>query len=229
MASLAGGTPDELFGPEGDLSLEELKTHREEMEFEFLPQDLYDALQNAWIAYFEEGKDTQAFEVALDRQRVLLLLRIAEDCSKDITKYLRVSTELKLAESILRSKTADLPWKLIRWGFSEFSSLSRISEVYALPIGQWSEHLAAFPKGVFRDVLEKYHDGVDIGALVSEMRGVLLDVYENWKYSPPSIEYCYYYLTRKLGEVYSLRMLLLGKLNRLPIEEIRRRITYVYV
>lgn len=229
LASINNEPHEELYGPEGEVRLDDLALQQETMAYDFLPQDIYDALQNAWIAYYEEDKNCQAFEIAIDRQKNVVLLRHAVSCSQEIYKFLRVNTEIKLAELFLRAKKADFPWELVRWGLEGMSGIERLREMYSLPIRDWQERLTPFPIGPFRNLVQRFQENSDIQSLVGEERVENLKRFDSWKYYPPSIEYCYYFLTRKLSQVYTLRLLLLGRLNKLSPEEIRKRIGYVYL
>ncbi len=229
MSGLTGKSSEALRGPEGQLRIEELSEHQAESDYEYLPQDIYEALQAALVAYFQEDRDTQAFEFALDRQKDLLLLGVARGCSPEIMSYVVARTELKLAELVLRAKRAELSWALVRWGIRELENGLRLEEFYDLPLERWEDHLSVFERGPFRSLLAKCAAETDLTELVSLEKQEALKVFEAWKYYPPSVEYCYYYLSRKLAEVYSLRLILLGKLNRLPDQELSKRIPYVYL
>ncbi len=230
LSKLKGKEDDTLFGPEGFVSIKDLKSYTEEMDFIMLPQDIYDSLQEAWIAYYEENKNTQAFEFALDRQKNLHLLRVAEETgSKEILNFIRETVDIKVAELLVRSKNASLEWNVVRWGIKEYPGYLRWEEMYNNDSPEWVNYLEGLRDTSFRRILEGFAKGEDIGELLAREKTILGEMVEKWKYNSPSIEYSYYFLTRKLADIYNLRMILLGKLKNLDNELIRKRIINVYL
>ncbi len=221
---------DQLFGPEGFISVENLKSYTEEMDFIMLPQDIYDSLQEAWIAYYEEDKNTQAFEFALDRQKNIHLTRIAQESdSQELLSFIKEGIEIKTAELLIRSKRAELPWKIVRWGIKEYPGYLKWEEMYGNDPAEWINYLEGLRDAPFRRILDRFSRNEDIGDIIRDEKDKLGEVLEGWKFKSPSIEYAYYFLSKKLANVYNMRMILLAKLKQLDNELIRKRIINVYL
>ncbi|GEM_PF-3619795 len=221
---------DALFGPEGDLSVEDLKGYSEEMDFIMLPSAIYDSLQEAWIAYYEEDKNSQAFEFALDRQKNLHLLKIAFDTeSKELLKLFKSIDEIKIGEVLIRGKNANLPWSIVKYALTGFSGISRIEEMYSSVPQEWNGFTASLRETPLKRILNDFSGGVDVSETLLREKRDLYTLIEKWKYYPPGIEYSYYFLTRKLSDLYNIRMILIGKLKNIDNNILKKRIVNVYI
>ena len=230
LSKLYDKKKDVLFGPEGDLSVEELKGYSEEMDFIMLPNAIYDSLQEAWIAYYEEDKNTQAFEFAVDRQKNLHLLKIAYDTeSKELHNLFTSIDEIKIGEILIRAKNADLPWSILKYGLSGFSGISRIEEMYSSMPQEWNSFTVSLRNTPLKRILDDFSGGSDISEAVLREKRALYSLIDNWKYYPPGIEYSYYFLTRKLSDLYNIRMILIGKLKNIDNDILKKRIVNVYI
>jgi vacuolar-type H+-ATPase subunit C/Vma6 len=227
LSKLREEDPDPLFGPEAMVPIRDLLEWSEELTFENLPHDLYDALQEAWIAYFEEDKSTQAFEYALDRQKDLMLRRYASDCPADVSAFVGHAAELRAAQNLVRCHVSGVGWNLARWTLQEFPAYDVVAHSYALPVRDWQ--MAVFSDGPFKRVVGAYAAGEPLDQVFVAEKNMLYASMEQWKYRSATIEYIYYFVAQKLTTLYNLRLVLIGRMNHIPAGVLRERIIDVYV
>ncbi|NOY08267.1 MAG: hypothetical protein GXP33_05455 [Spirochaetes bacterium] len=221
---------DELYGPEGDVSMEQLLSATEEMNFSWLPQDIYDALQEAWIAYYDADKNTQAFEFALDREKNLLLIKTAADSgSQELLRFFTAAAEIKISELLIRGKTAGIEWDIVSAGLKNYHILNNFKDTYANTPQDWQGFTAGLREGILRRTLNEFSEGKNISEIILKLKHELYRGIEKWRYYSPSIEYAYYFLSRKTADLYNCRLILLGKLNGIPSETLQKRILNVCI
>jgi vacuolar-type H+-ATPase subunit C/Vma6 len=51
----------------------------------------------------------------------------------------------------------------------------------------------------------------------------------SWSYKPPSVEYAFYFVVRKLSDLYNLRLVLLGAVGRIPKDDIKKRVVDAFI
>lgn len=227
LSKLRNEDPEPLFGPEATVPVRDLVEWSEDMAFEHLPHDLYDALQEAWIAYFEEEKSTQAFEYAIDRQKDLLLKRYASDCPAELSAFVANAAELRAGQNVVRCHVSGVGWDLARWTLSEFPGYERVAHFYPLPVRDWQ--LSAFSDGPFKRIVGAYAADEPLDQVFVEEKNRLYGSMEQWKYRSATLEYLYYFVVQKLTTLYNLRLVLIGRMNHIPAGVLRERIIDVYV
>ncbi len=146
LRSLDGRGGEELFGPEGEVIASRLSAMAESKEFGDLPPILFDALQQAWIAYYDEEKDTQAFELSLDRQMDLVMEKTARSLSSAIGSHRETVSDLTAADVFFRAYFARLPWKRVSWSFAGHPDLPRLKETYQLKVEDWGGRISSLSR-----------------------------------------------------------------------------------
>ncbi|MCD6122315.1 MAG: V-type ATPase subunit [Spirochaetales bacterium] len=221
---------ENLYGPEGNVSIEQLKISTEDMNFSNLPQDIYDALQQAWISYYETDKNTQAFEFTLDREKNLLLTKTAlRTDSKELINFFKAVEELKLGELIIRAKEASIGWDLVTEGLKKSSLADNFKDIYPNQPQEWQGYIGSLRDSLLKRILYAFSQKQNISEITLVSKQELNGYLERWKYYPPSIEYAYYFLARKFADLYNIRLILLGKLTGISTKILKKRILNVCV
>ena len=224
LRQLTDKTPDEsLYGPEGSLPIDELKRMAQSMAFESLPSDIYQALQKAWYAYYDCDKNTQAFEIALDRQKHVILLNIAENKSPRIFQHIKEMAYVKAAEVLIRGHMAGLSWSIIQYGIADLLDPEKLENMYNISTTEWGGVLSSLSPNRFKSMIQSYIDGRNIHTIVSEKEKEVFIELENWKYLSPSIEYAYYFLSKKQWDIHDYRLILIGKMNQISSDLLKKR------
>ncbi len=229
LRKLDGRGGEELFGPEGEVSVSRLSAMAESKEFGDLPPMLFDALQQAWIAYYDEEKDTQVFELSLDRQMDLSMEKTARSLSSAIGGHRETVSDLTAADVFFRAYFARFPWKSVSWSFAGHPDLARLKELYHLKVEDWGGRITSLSRGTLSRLFLAVRSLGDASAAVERGKRDRLRSMTDWRYKPPSVEYAYYFLARKLSDLYNLRLVLLCALNGVPQAEVKGRINDAFI
>jgi vacuolar-type H+-ATPase subunit C/Vma6 len=221
--------PDaELFGIEGEIDVKNLVGMADAMDFKGLPPHLHRALQEAWIAYYERGKDPQAFELALDRQAFIALEKMARTLSTAIADHIGMLSDISVSDVFFRSYFARLPWDKVFWGIHGHADSSKLRMLYRLDPADWGGYASSFSQTLSKLVLH-VNTSRDAAVEINLARRECLRLMREWSYKPPSIEYAFYFLTRKLSDINNLRLILLCALRGVPEAETRGRVNDAFV
>ena len=229
LEKLKQKTGDDLFGPEGEAPVAGLRTMAEAMEFRSLPRHLLAALERAWIAYHEEGKDSQVFELALDRQKQLALRGSAAAVSHDVMAHVEAVADISIAASVLRARFADMPFRRIAYGLEGHADFARLRTLYPQKLAEWGGRIPSLGSRVLQRVFLAVNALADVSRAVAVERRARLEAMRDWRYRPPSAEYTFFFFTRKLADIFNLRLILLAVLKGVGEEEVRGRLNDAFV
>jgi vacuolar-type H+-ATPase subunit C/Vma6 len=229
LQKLTGKTVEGLFGPEGSVTVAAVTGMAEAMRFDSLPKPLAVSLEKALVAYYEVGKDAQAFEISLDRQKSLRMLETAASATAPVLAYYRIADDAAIAEAFVRSHLARVPWEIVQGAFSGHPDASRLKEMYPLKPAEWGARLASVSREPVRILLSAAAAASDPAAPLLDQRRRVLAIMKDWRYRPPSFEYALYYVTRTLADLANLRLVLVCKLNRIADGEIGKRVIDAFV
>ncbi len=224
LQKLTGRTVADLIGPEGGVSAADLSRMAETMRFDSLPKTLASSLEKALVAYYETDKDPQAFELALDRQKSLRLVEIAASATPAVQGYYAGVDDAVTAESFVRLHRAHVPWPTVRPAFAGHVDATAFKDLYPLALSEWGGRLASVSREPVRLLLQAAAAAGDPSAVLLAQKKKSLAVMRDWRFRPPSFEYALYYVTRLLGDVAAMRLVLLCKLNRIEAAEIGKRV-----
>ena len=229
LKKLTGKTVEGLFGPEGTVTVAAVTGMAESMRFDALPKSMAVSLERALVAYYEAGKDAQAFEISLDRQKSLRMLETAALATPQVLAYYQNADDAAIAEAFVRSQLARVPWETVQGAFAGHADASRLKELYPLKPADWGGRLASISRETVRFMLSAAAAAPDPAALLLAQKRRVLSVMRDWRYRPPSFEYALYYVTRTLVELANLRLVLVCKLNRIADAEIGKRVIDAFV
>lgn len=224
LQKLTGRRDERLPGPEGSLRFTEVSAMAEAGRYEGLARSFADALGAALAAYNEAGHSTQAFELALDRQRELALLALARDVSSELGSHAGESADLSAALVLSRAALAGIPWTVARHAFAGHVDEARFAELAGLKPAEWAARVGGIGSTVIREVLAAVAAGGDVAEIAAARRRKLATRIRDWRFRPPSAEYAYWWMSRKLADLANLRLALVCRLNGLPEAETRKRI-----
>ena len=117
-----------------------------------------------------------------------------------------------------------IPWAVARHAVSGHADEARFAELAGLKPAEWTGRLAGFASPVVRELVAAAASGADITGLASVRRRALAARVKKWRLRPPSAEYAYWWIARKLADLANLRLVLVARLNGLPEAETRTRI-----
>ncbi len=229
LRKLDGRGGEELFGPEGEASAAVLTEMAEKMEFDGLPPLMQSGLQEAMKAYYEDDKDSQSFELCLDRQKQIALETLSKSLSPSIHAHCRTVSDLAVADVFFRAFFSRLPWNRVSRGFAGHPDAARLKLLYNLKPADWGGHLSGISCRVLQRLILAVSTPEGAAAAVSREKRDHLAQMASWAYKPPSVEYAYYFLTRKLADLYNLRLVLLGVLGRIAGDDIMNRINDAFL
>ncbi len=218
-----------LFGPEGEVSVSRLAEMAQAMEFGGLSPHLAAGLEQAWIAYYDSDKDSQCFELALDRQKQLALEEISRSISSAIHEHFHVVSDISAADVFFRAYFSRLSWKRASWSFTGHPDLEKLKVLHTMKVEDWGGRLTSLSRKLLQKLFLAVRTPVDASEAVARERHAHLASMTDWGYKPPSVEYAYYFLTRKLADLFNLRLVLLCMLNGIPEAEFRGRVNDAFI
>ncbi len=229
LHALDGRGGNELFGPEGEVSVERLVQMAASMELSGLPRHLAKGLEQAVAAYYESGKSLQVFELALDRQRHLAALETAHGLSAQINGHVEAVSDLALASVFFRAYFGGIPWETARWAFTGHPDLSRLKILYALKPEDWGGRISSLSSRRLSRLFLAARTGQSAQTAVDGDKKAHLREMGAWSYKPPSVEYAYYFLTRRFADLFNLRLVLVCALNGIAENEYRGKVNDAFL
>jgi len=199
------------------------------MRFDSLPKPLSLSLEKALVAYHDADKDSQAFELSLDRQKTLRMLETASEATPNVRAYYAGLEDAVVAESFVRLHLARVPWQAVQAGFAGHPDAGALRDLYPLSQAEWTGRFSTVTREPVRQLLSAAVGVADPGALLRGEKKKALAAMRDWRFRPPSFEYALYYVTRLLADLATMRLVLLCKLNGIESAEIAKRVTDAFV
>lgn len=168
-------------------------------------------------AYYESGRSPQALELAMDRARSLLLVDIAARRSPVLAAVLADWSDLAAAETIMRGKDAGLPWQVVRWGSHGMPEQARLQALFDSPTGEWAQ-TRIFARPLLTAAVQALGRGEATRDVILRLQTGLTARFGASRYAPPSIEYVYYFIRRKITDLATFRIACLGSLRELSAD-----------
>jgi vacuolar-type H+-ATPase subunit C/Vma6 len=229
LHALDGRGGEELFGPEGEVGMKRLAELASAMEFSGLPAHLGKGLERALLAYYQSDKSLQAFELALDRQKRLAALEIAHGLSSRIFEHEVAASDISLASVFFRAYYGGIPWEKTSWAFAGHPDLPRLKILYALKAEDWGGRATSLSRKPLARLFLAARSLESAEAAVDSDRKAHLKSMNDWGYKPPSVEYAWYFLTRRFADLFNLRLVLLCVLNGIQESEYRGKVNDAFL
>ncbi len=182
-----------------------------------VPLHYLPSIRAGLAAYYDSGRSPQALELAMDRARSLLLVDIAARRSPALAAVLADWSDLAVAETIMRGKDAGLPWRVVRWGSHGLPEQARLQELFESPTGEWAQ-TRVFARPLLTAAAQALGRGEGTREAILRLQTELTARLGASRYAPPSIDYVYYFIRRKLTDLANFRIACLGALRELSAD-----------
>ncbi len=223
---------NDILSPAGTIPLDRLKSAVETSKFWGLPAPLRQAGDNI-IVEFMISRDPQLIDLNLDQALFAMRLGVAKKARSDfLIGFFQSQIDLLNINIFLRIKVMDRSREFLKQAL--------------VPGGLVDENL-------FIDCLDEGLDAITGGLMTSSYQEVAEEGFRAWretgtasyleklsddyitaylqpgKYSPFGLEPLIGYLWGKQMEIKNIRLILVGKINGLPVDAIRERLRNVYL
>ena len=158
------------------------------------------------------------------RDRHLAALETAHGLSAQIHAHVSEAADLAMASVFFRAYFGGLPWETTQWAFLGHPDLARLKLLYAVKPEDWGGRISSLSGSRLPRLFLAARSLETAEAAVEEDRKAHLRRMNAWGYKPPSMEYAYYFLTRRLADLFNLRLVLICSLNGIPENEYRGRV-----
>ncbi len=229
LRKLDGRGGDDLFGPEGEAAISALSEMAAKMEFISLQPVLRAALEPSLRAFYEQDKDTQSFELALDRQKQLALNALSKSVSPPIHEHFRTISDISVADVFFRAFFAKLPWNRVSVGFAGHPDAVLLRFLFEAKAGEWKDRAAGISSPMLQHLFLSVSSAEEASAELARRKREHLAAMSAWSRKPPTAEYAFYFFTRKLADLFNLRLVFLGLLGRVPAEDMAKRINDAFI
>lgn len=216
LGHLRGEPSENLYQPTALVTADVL-TEVGELSTSRVPAHYLPVIRVGLTAYYQTDRSPQALELAMDRARSLLLVEIAAKRSPALTAVLSDWGDLSVAETIMRGKEAGLPWSVVRWGSHGISGQVQLQDLFDSPVTEWAQ-MHIFARPLVTAAVQALGRGDDMRETIAHLQAELTSRLGAHRYAPPSIEYAYYFVRRKLCDLANFRIVCLGTLRELSAE-----------
>jgi len=216
----------------GTISVEEMEKLIDEDVTAMVPETMKNAYREA-MSIYESSQDPQQIDLILDRalyeELYKVVLSINNDLLQSYFKALVDLTNIKTMFRLIRMK-ADirvLERALLPGGTIGKETFERL---FGEPVQSIIESFASSPYGnIVEKGLSAWESSNSAAVLERLSDDYLLNMVKKGLYKPFGAETVIGYLVARENEVKNLRILLVGKINRIPSEMIKERLRDVYV
>ncbi|OAT86991.1 V-type ATP synthase subunit C [Candidatus Arthromitus sp. SFB-turkey] len=222
---------DILFNIE-DFDNEFIYTAIETENYSSLPDEIGDLVKKT-LKDFEENKDPQRIDILIDKIMFGELLKESKNISSDfLTKYIQILIDVFNVKTLFRIKNLNLNRALfddviVSGGNIALSNLKMIfSEPKENILNRFS--MTNMYKYV-KEGLENYVNNDDLNILDKELDDYLMEYLKNAKIITTGLAPIIGYINAKENEIKNIRIVLVGKINNVDSDSIKRRLRKNYV
>lgn len=204
----------------------------EEQTVSRLPDYITGALEDA-RAQYEESQDPQMIDIVIDRHLQDLSYQRAANYPNDFLRgYFEAVADLNNIRNFIRIKTLDESARLLDAAILPHGRLDR--ELYMRHFDETVENFAAVLAGtpyaeVVAEGVRRWSEEHSLAAFERLSDNYLINYIKPAKYVVFGVEPLIGYLLAKEHEMKLIRIIVLGKLNDLPAEDIKGRLRDTYV
>ncbi|HJD00370.1 MAG TPA: V-type ATP synthase subunit C [Candidatus Dwaynia gallinarum] len=222
---------DILFNIE-DFDNEFIYTAIKTENYSSLPDEIGDLVKKT-LKDFEENKDPQRIDILIDKIMFGELLKESKNISSDfLTKYIQILIDVFNVKTLFRIKNLNLNRALfddviVSGGNIALSNLKMIfSEPKENILNRFS--MTNMYKYV-KEGLENYVNNDDLNILDKELDDYLMEYLKNAKIITTGLAPIIGYINAKENEIKNIRIVLVGKINNVDSDSIKRRLRKNYV
>ena len=222
---------DILFNIE-DFDNEFIYTAIKTENYSSLPDEIGDLVKKT-LKDFEENKDPQRIDILIDKIMFGELLKESKNINSDfLTKYIQILIDVFNVKTLFRIKKLNLNRALfddviVAGGNIALSNLKMIfSEPKENILNRFS--MTNMYKYV-KEGLENYVNNDDLNILDKELDDYLMEYLKNAKIITTGLAPIIGYINAKENEIKNIRIVLVGKINNVDSDSIKRRLRKNYV
>lgn len=222
---------DILFNIE-DFDNEFIYTAIKTENYSSLPDEIGDLVKKT-LKDFEENKDPQRIDILIDKIMFGELLKESKNISSDfLTKYIQILIDVFNVKTLFRIKNLNLNRALfddviVSGGNIALSNLKMIfSEPKENILNRFS--MTNMYKYI-KEGLENYVNNDDLNILDKELDDYLMEYLKNAKIITTGLAPIIGYINAKENEIKNIRIVLVGKINSVDSDSIKRRLRKNYV
>ncbi|NLK00723.1 MAG: V-type ATP synthase subunit C [Clostridia bacterium] len=231
-----GGAMDDLLLPMGTIPLEDLQALIFDEEFQEddyeLPEEVCRAVEEI-AEEFEASGDPQLIDLSLDRTLYEMLVGRAKELKSTVLEELFVrEVDLTNIKTFLRVKRMGRDRRFLRRTMLPHGRLpvDLFSDLLDEPLEALAESLEKSQYADLADVLvREWQEKGNVTGFEKLADNMLIDHLRQVKYTTLGLEPLLGYLYAKETEIKNIRIILVGKVNGLPMDEIKERLRNVYV
>lgn len=222
---------DILFNIE-DFDNEFIYTAIKTENYSSLPDEIGDLVKKT-LKDFEENKDPQRIDILIDKIMFGELLKESKNINSDfLTKYIQILIDVFNVKTLFRIKKLNLNRALfddviVSGGNIALSNLKMIfSEPKENILNRFS--MTNMYKYI-KEGLENYVNNDDLNILDKELDDYLMEYLKNAKIITTGLAPIIGYINAKENEIKNIRIVLVGKINNVDSDSIKRRLRKNYV
>ncbi len=209
----------------GNIPVGEFKWIMENEKYEKLPTHIADAFESAISAYYTGKKDPRAISMTIDRK--MFSHFVDSSPVKFLRFYRQVEIDLINLKTLVRLKNLgqESLWEQVKLEGGTVSVDPALSEqLESIP-----SHFSRTPYGpLLEDGISYFKKTGSFNRLEKLMDDFLISLLRQTKYIDMGPEPLIAYFFAKLNEIKVVRMVFVGKINRMPAEKIRERLPDVF-
>jgi V/A-type H+/Na+-transporting ATPase subunit C len=222
----------ELLIPIGTVKSDRLQSYITAEDYRELDPTMGEAIKKTKEA-FEASKDPQIIDIVLDRYMFKdMVSKAAELKDEFIINYVKVNIDLTNIRTLLRAKKQNKDREFLKQVIIDGGKIDR-----NLFIDSLTDSIDSFANkishsdyyNIVKQGLEEYSRSGRINNLEKLSENMLIEYVKKAKYVSFGSEPVIAYLAAKEAEIKALRIILVGKLNKVAPELIRERLRDIYV
>lgn len=222
----------DILVPNGIINIDELKAVINGAAVKEFPSIMNEAIE-AVLADYEETKDPQRIDIILDKYMFSHMKRIVKDINNEfINKYLNVLIDLTNIKTLLRVKKLNKEVAFFRELLIEGGSIDKktFNELYSEDLEGISHKLSSSEYGnMLKDSMEYYAKTDSFASLEKNIDNYLINYMKKAKFINLGPEPIIVYMFARETEIRNLRIILVGKLNKVSENLVRERLRDSYV
>lgn len=222
---------DILFNIE-DFDNEFIYTAIKTENYSSLPDEIGDLVKKV-LKDFEENKDPQRIDILIDKIMFGELLKESKNINSDfLTKYIQILIDVFNVKTLFRIKKLNLNRALFDDVIVSGGNiaLSNLKMIFSEPKENiLNRFLMTNMYKYIKEGLENYVNSDDLNILDKELDDYLMEYLKNAKIITTGLAPIIGYINAKENEIKNIRIVLVGKINNVDSDSIKRRLRKNYV
>ncbi|MCB2291275.1 V-type ATP synthase subunit C [Clostridium sp. CS001] len=217
--------------PVGTVEIEKLTSYMANMEYKELQPNMMEAILEAEKVY-HELKDPQKIDIILDKYMYIDMLARAKETKIDfMIDYIKMNIDFSNIKSIVRLKKQEKDVKFLKEVILDGGEISKdiLVRSFEEPIENLATKFSSLKYGeVIKLGLEEYLKTGKLSAFEKLSEDYIMNNLKGAKYITFGPEPVFAYIAAKETEIKVIRIIMVGKLNKVDTAVIRERVREVY-